>query len=235
LVGKDSGTLEKSKHKLKKAATKRVEEIEGLSNGDSVLEISTANVLTLGKPKSGDKGDEDSDENSEVEEQEKTLLAKSQRKGKDIVAFKQRDLVALAFADDNVVQQFEETKRREVAADAPREVDTTLPGWGSWGGTGTRKAPPKPHLIKKIAGLDPKNRADYNKSNIIISEKRDKKAAKYMVKDLPYPFTSKAQFQRSMETPLGAEWNTRVGFQRATLPKVVKKMGKIINPLEKLS
>jgi U3 small nucleolar RNA-associated protein 14 len=95
---------------------------------------------------------------------------------------------------------------------------------GSWGGSGTRKQQPKPHLIKKIAGVDPTSRADFKKSHVIISEKRDKKAAKYLVKDLPYPYTSKAQFERSMDTPLGTEWNTRVGFQRATLPKVVKKV-----------
>lgn len=44
------------------------------------------------------------------------------------------------------------------------------------------------------------------------------------MKDLPYPYTSKAQFERAMERPLGVEWNTRVAFQRGTLPKVVKKV-----------
>ena len=75
-----------------------------------------------------------------------------------------------------------------------------------------------------MAGVDPTSRADYNKAHVIISEKRDKKAAKYLVKDLPYRYTSKAQFERSMDTPIGTEWNTRVGFQRGTLPKVVKKV-----------
>lgn len=75
--------------------------------------------------------------------------------------------------------------------------------------------------------MDPKSRADYGKAHVIISEKKDKKAAKYMVKDLPYPYTSKAQFERSIETPLGPEWNTRVGFQRGTLPKVTKKVRQI--------
>ena len=95
---------------------------------------------------------------------------------------------------------------------------------GSWGGAGTKKVAPKPHLVKKVAGIDPSSRADYKKAHVIISEKRDKKAAKYLVKDLPYPYTSKAQFERSMEVPLGTEWNTRLGFQRATLPKVVTKV-----------
>ena len=95
---------------------------------------------------------------------------------------------------------------------------------GSWGGVGIRKLPPKPQRIKKVAGIDPTTRADFNKKHIIISEKRDKKAGKYLVKDLPFPYTSKAQFERAMENPLGAEWNTRVAFQRGTLPKVVKKV-----------
>lgn len=78
--------------------------------------------------------------------------------------------------------------------------------------------------MKKLAGVDPTTRADYKKAHVIISEKRDKKAARYQVRDLPYPYTSRAQFERSMEVPLGTEWNTRVGFQRATLPKVVTKV-----------
>ena len=45
-----------------------------------------------------------------------------------------------------------------------------------------------------------------------------------MIKDLPYPYTSKAQYERSLQTPIGTEWNTRLGFQRGTLPRVVKKV-----------
>ncbi|KAK0220989.1 Utp14-domain-containing protein [Armillaria nabsnona] len=229
VVDKNSNLTEKSKNKLKKKA-KKTEKEKSMAQDDAVVEISVENVLTLGKVADDDGGD--SDGNSEVEAQEKMLETKNKKKGKN-VAFEQRDLVKMAFAGDNVVQEFEELKRREIEADAPKEVDTTLPGWGSWGGAGTRKAPPKPSLIKKIAGVNAANRADHGKGHVIISEKRDKKAAKYLVKDLPYPYTSKAQFERGMEQPLGVEWNTRVGFQKATLPKVVKKMGTVIDPLQK--
>ena len=125
---------------------------------------------------------------------------------------------------------------------------------GSWGGAGTKKAPAKPHLVKKVAGIDPKTRADHGKANVIISERRDKKAEKYAVRDLPYPYTSKAQYDDLMSAALGVEWNTRLSFQRGTLPRVVKKvntlaaqefgsllltslrlqMGTVIEPLEKL-
>ena len=93
--------------------------------------------------------EDDSDSNSEVGAQELELTLKGKRKASSIKAFEQRDLVAAAFAGDNVVQvcsffsshlltaidrfyslqNFEEAKRREIASDAPREVDTTIPGW----------------------------------------------------------------------------------------------------------
>ena len=99
-------------------------------------------------------------------------------------------------------------------------------GQGYWGGAGITKPPPKPERIKRFPGVDPKTRQDHGKDHVIISEKKDKKAQKYLVKDLPFPYTSKAQFERRMETPLGMEWNTRGTFQKATLPRVVKKVGK---------
>lgn len=144
-----------------------------------------------------------------------------------------------------LLQDFEQAKRREIAEDAPKEVDTTLQGWvrasltsqlclrvliiryffqGAWGGQGTKRLAPKPHLIKKVAGVDPRSRADHGKAHIIVSEKRDKKAARYQLKDLPYPYTSRAQYERSMEVPMGVEWNSRKGVQRSTMPRVVVKV-----------
>lgn len=258
VVYKNANTLAKSANKFKKQAAKG-EEGKEHARDDAVLEIEIDKVLTIPnppttsspskkrgkatqKPKQRNRSstgaevrpdDADSDVHSEIEEQERADRQAVNAKG--VQAFQQRELVALAFAGDNVVEAFEEAKRQEIEADAPREIDTTLPGWGSWGGVGIKKLSPKPHLIKKVAGIDPSNRADFKKAHVIISEKRDKKAAKYLVKDLPYPYTSYAQFEKSMDTPLGTEWNTRVGFQRATLPRIVKKMGTVIDPLEKLT
>ncbi|KAI6136075.1 small-subunit processome [Pisolithus sp. B1] len=225
VVYKNADTMAKSANKLKKQEAKG-EEGKERARDDSVLEIEIDKVLTIPDPptasspaKKGGKAtqkpkqrnqpstgaevpadDADSDVHSEIEEQERADSQTVNAKG--VKAFQQRELVALAFAGDNVVEAFEEAKRQEIEADAPREVDATLPGW---------------------------------KAHVIISEKRDQKAAKYLVGDLPYPYTSYAQFEKSMDTPLGTEWNTRVGFQRATLPRVVKKMGTVIDPLEKLA
>lgn len=132
VVGKDSKALDKSKNKLKKKAQKREEEREKAKE-DAVLEISMDNVLTLSSipvssvssnptpvPKKEKKqkkkealnnggvatggNDDDSDANSEVEAQEMALELKDKGKANGVKAFQQRDLVALAFAGDNVVQ-----------------------------------------------------------------------------------------------------------------------------------
>ncbi|KAJ7914854.1 Utp14-domain-containing protein [Mycena leptocephala] len=221
IVSKDSKAMDKARHKLAKNEKKLDKTAVAVARDDEVVEIEMDKILGAGVD------DDDEDANSEKKKGKAEKAA--------VKAFEQRDLVALAFAGDNVVRDFEDAKRREIASDAPREVDTTLAGWGTWGGPSTRKSKPKPQFIKKIPGIAPSDRADHNKANIIISEKRDKKLAKYQVKDLPYPFTSRAQFERSMEAPLGSEWNTRVAFQKGTLPRVVKKMGMVIEPLQKLS
>lgn len=56
-----------------------------------------------------DEGDDGSDVPSEVAEQERAVEGKNEKVGKGVRAFQQQDLVALAFAGDNVVQVREKT------------------------------------------------------------------------------------------------------------------------------
>lgn len=44
------------------------------------------------------------------------------------------DLIAEAFADDDLVEQFEEEKRRVENREQEEEMSPALPGWGSWTG-----------------------------------------------------------------------------------------------------
>ena len=125
-VGRDAGDDgEQTKAKLKKQPQKREEERERAKE-DGVVEISLDMTLAAGTPDStslksirktkrktsqqvavvhADADAEDSDGNSEVEAQETalTLTGKGKTNG-GTKAFEQRDLVALAFAGDNVVQ-----------------------------------------------------------------------------------------------------------------------------------
>ena len=127
VVGKESAGAEKSKNKLRKRVKKREEEKEKAQEEASV-EISMANVMTLGaantnaeagpsklqpKAKATQRAkpvqvqvpeDDDDDVHSEAEEQERALQLKGKGRGKGVKAFEQRDLVARAFAGDNVIQ-----------------------------------------------------------------------------------------------------------------------------------
>lgn len=165
----------------------------------------------------------------------------------------QRDLVARAFAGDDVVavrwlcsfkvskanhkvQDFEAEKEREIAGDAPQEIDVTIPGWGSWGGKGVRKSKAnkgKPRFIKHQAGIQASERKDAGLTNVILSEKREKRSAKYLVKDLPHPYTSAAQHEQSLRVPLGPEWQTGPTHRSFTRPQVLTRMGQIIDPVSK--
>lgn len=129
VVGKDSRPAEKSKNKLKKANQKKEDRREQAQD-DAVVEISLDNVLApattstvdnvkmVGGSKSNSQkavtvqnpstnaGDSDNsdDDNFELDAQEQALHLKGKGKANALKAFEQRDLVALAFAGDNVVQ-----------------------------------------------------------------------------------------------------------------------------------
>jgi len=109
-----------------------------------------------------------------------------------------------------------------------------LPGWGSWVGQGLKAKKPSERFLKKTKGVDVTSRKDYGKKHVVISELKDTKAEKFRVKDIPFPYTSKAQYEKSLDTPLGTEWNTNIGHQRVVLPRVTTKIGTVITPLEKL-
>jgi hypothetical protein len=94
----------------------------------------------------------------------------------------------------------------------------------AWGGKGAKKSKKNPKFLIKTAGIEPAFRKDFTTSNVIITEKKDRKAAAFQVKDLPYPYTSVEQFEARFKTPLGSEWNSRAVHQKETMPRVVKKV-----------
>ena len=83
-----------------KGKSKEKKQAAGLSNNNKKQSTNGKDVAQIPH---GDSGDDDSDSNSEIEEQERTLT-QGKGKGKGPGAFEQRDLVARAFAGDNVVQ-----------------------------------------------------------------------------------------------------------------------------------
>ena len=69
--------------------------------------------------------------------------------------------------------------------------------------------------------------------NVIINPKRVKKASLLKVAQVPYPFTSRSQYERYMAKPVGEEWNARATVGKLTKPKLSVRAGVAIDPIRK--
>ncbi|KAM4062988.1 utp14 protein [Hirsutella rhossiliensis] len=191
-----------------------------------------ANVLVAARPaaaskpskaKRPDANDEDDDSASDTEQLHLPL------------AIRDQELVARAFAGEDVVGDFEREKADVAEADDDKVVDQTLPGWGSWVGEGVGARERSRHqgrFVTKIQGVKKKDRKDAKLDKVIINEKRIKKNDLYLASQLPHPFESRQQYERSLRLPVGPEWMTKQTFQDTTKPRVLLKQG-IIAPISK--
>ncbi|KAA1105007.1 hypothetical protein PGTUg99_004958 [Puccinia graminis f. sp. tritici] len=178
-----------------------------------------------------DQGDEDAAEDA--------IIRQGQTDSQGRSAFQQRELVKQAFADDGVVAQFVEEKRKQIEKEAPKEVDVTLPGWGDWVGKGGKKAKHSKKFVKKVSGVEPSKRQDAGKQNVIILEGKStkhngsKKLNKYQLKDLPFPYTNRHQLELNLGHSIGPEFNSRLAHRHLTRPDVLSTPGVVIQPADK--
>lgn len=189
-------------------------------------------------------GEKDSSDDSEAEDDESNthLIPSSGRKNP--LAIQHRELVRRAFAGDDVQAEFQDDKDQEVGEDETKEVDGTLPGWGSWSGAGINESKKRAKAEKRgfgkggrftkvVQGVDKEKRKDAKLEKVIISEKKVKKNIKYQATSLPFPFETKAQYERALRLPIGKEWSTKTTFQEATMPRVMVKRGTVVEPMRK--
>ncbi|KAH7312370.1 Utp14 protein-domain-containing protein [Stachybotrys elegans] len=151
------------------------------------------------------------------------------------LAIRDQQLVARAFAGEDVVGDFRREKEAAAEADDDKVIDNTLPGWGSWVGEGVSSREKKRHqgrFLTKVEGIKKKDRRDAKLDKVMINEKRSKKNDRYLASQLPHPFESREQYERSLRLPVGPEWMTKETFQESTKPRVIIKQG-IIAPMSK--
>uniref|UniRef100_A0A671KL54 U3 small nucleolar RNA-associated protein 14 homolog A-like n=1 Tax=Sinocyclocheilus anshuiensis TaxID=1608454 RepID=A0A671KL54_9TELE len=144
----------------------------------------------------------------------------------------QISIIKEAFAGDDVISDFIKDKSKREAAGRPEVVDLTLPGWGEWGGVGLKPSRWKRKRFR-IKMAPPPPRQDQKLPDVIISENRNASVASHQVSQLPFPFQNTAQFESSIRTPIGPTWNTQSVVKNMTKPKVITKMGAIIEPMVK--
>lgn len=155
-----------------------------------------------------------------------------------LVPSAQQALVEEAFPDAAPHQASIADEKRAIAEEeVPAQEGDAMPGWGDWGGLGVKPSKRKvqreeearrarEQLIEEAA----RRRKDAALKNVIISEKRDKKAAQFTTAGVPFPFKSREQFERSMRNPLGLEWNTTASHLSQVTPKIKTVPGAVISP-----
>ncbi|CCF60820.1 hypothetical protein KAFR_0L02090 [Kazachstania africana CBS 2517] len=211
IVDKDSSKQNKSAQKIMKESEKqnRINKSKLNENQEEHL-LSDSTKLSLIAPYNNDEDDD-------------------QSQG---FMFKQQEVIAEAFAGDNVVAEFEEEKKRVAIDEDDKEEDVTLPGWGDWAGAGAQPRK-KRKFIKKIKGTVEKDkRKDKNLKNVIINERVNKKNLKYQSSAVPFPFESREQYERSLRMPIGQEWTSRQSHQDLIKPRIMTKPGQVIDPLK---
>ncbi|XP_062844770.1 U3 small nucleolar RNA-associated protein 14 homolog A isoform X2 [Trichomycterus rosablanca] len=159
-------------------------------------------------------------------EQEDEAETEEQGRAEQIAIIKE------AFAGDDVISDFLKDKRNQEDAGKPKEVDLTLPGWGEWGGLGLKPSRYKRRKFRVKPPLAPV-RKDEKLPAVIISEKRNSSVVQHQVNQLPFPFQNRAQFESCIRSPVGQTWNTQNTVKKLTAPKVVTRLGNIIEPMKK--
>lgn len=138
--------------------------------------------------------------------------------------------IAEAFEDDDILADFERDQDAEKRRGEPEEINLTLPGWGSWAGTGIEKRPQHKKLILKFPKKE--ERRPENRGHVIIVDNDNRKLRDHQVSKLPFPFTSVAEYEASIRAPIGRDFVPATAHQLLTKPAVTTQLGAIIEPMK---
>lgn len=156
-----------------------------------------------------------------VENEKKTNAKKQLVEKKPLILQKtQEDLVQMAFAGPDLEEEFKTMKQEGIDAELgidekkKKILSQVKSGWGDWAGPGNTgisdKILKKRDRLLKISEAEAdekrKQRADVknkNLYNVMISDRRVKTAAKYKIDEIPHPFTTREEYERSLQMPIG--------------------------------
>ncbi|KAI3419714.1 U3 small nucleolar RNA-associated protein 14 A [Globodera pallida] len=145
---------------------------------------------------------------------------------------------AEAYADDDVLGEFQRRKERVETQEKPKAKQSKyLRGWGAWTGPGISEEAEQRRELK-VFGQQPvlkaRRRKDANRPGVIIREQRVSEGIQRLQpRDVPFPFTRIQDYEAYVRQPLGRDWNTPIAHQQLTKPSIVTKDGRIIRPLNK--
>jgi U3 small nucleolar RNA-associated protein 14 len=111
---------------------------------------------------------------------------------------------------------------------APAESVDALPGWGSWIGEGVKQRRPKRKQEKEV------KKKISNSALLHIASEDTLRAPlmKYQVKEIPYPYSSREEYEMANSTPIGPEWLPLTAHTESIQPKVSARIGAVLPPLK---
>lgn len=77
----------------------------------------------------------------------------------------------------------------------------------------------------------PEKRRVDNQGNLVIIENRDKKLQSHLVSNLPFPFTSVDDYEKSIRAPIGKDFVPATAHRVLIKPAVTTRSGTIIEPM----
>lgn len=151
----------------------------------------------------------------------------------DKVYLDQQMTISQAFEDDDIIADFMRDKAKDSEV-KDAEIDLFMPGWGSWAGVGIsaeRQAAIKnKRLVLKLA--EQEKRRDDNKGGLYINETASKQLRSHLVSEVPFPFTSVADYEGSIRATIGRNCVPETAFRMLTRPAVITHKGQVIAPMD---
>jgi len=144
----------------------------------------------------------------------------------------QRNIIAEAFADDNVIDEFKKEKKTLLDSKKPKDLDLTLPGWGEWGGGGVMPSKRKRRRFT-IKAPPAEKRRDENSGHLILNTDKDSKLRTHQVSNVPFPFTAVSDFEASIRAPVGSTFLPRTAHLKMIKPRISTKAGHVIEPMDR--
>ena len=138
--------------------------------------------------------------------------------------------------NDTNKAEFLESENKAQIEKIKKENPDFIPGWGSWTGDSTQlKAKEflqKKRYEAKIQRLHQQANENVEKNTFVkVNNSFDKNFSSYLVKELPLNMANREQFELLNNNPIGREWNSLTTYKQIIQPKIVKKIGQIIEPM----
>ena len=134
-------------------------------------------------------------------------------------------------------KEFLENENKEKIEQIKKENPQFMSGWGSWAGDSkeikTKEFLKKKRYENKIKRLYEISNNESEKNPFVkINKSFDKNFSNYLVKELPKNIQSRDQFEKLNSNSIGREWNTLTMYKKMIQPKIITKIGQIIQPMD---